>query len=343
MSFGGRIRFENIKNLIFVLSCLSTKSMDGSSVRPAENRITSESHNSTDKITRKESALPPKYDRTGHPSVRRIGPGRRRAFCLASLTLEASLELPLFLICMILVLHYSVVCRVSTEFSSKMAETAEQMALAAYTKVYDDSNHIIRGALSDTWAYSQVVPKAVDKDAVKNASFLLSSFLKENDRISLVLTYQVKSPFQILKVPLTVWVLKISIRGFTGREGQSGSGGPGKGSTDAGSQVYVTDNGRVYHTDPDCTHLKLTITKIPKSKLKTARNYKGARYKRCHYCGGKIKDGDSVYVNPYGDTYHTSISCSGLTRRINMVSKEDVAGMRECSDCAERRTKWQKK
>lgn len=341
MSFRGRIRSEKIT---YVLSSLSTLSTNGSSVRSAENGNTSHIRKAVEtadgnlNISRKDSALSPIENRAGYPSVRRIGPGRRRAFCLASLTVEAALEFPLFLLCIILVLHYSVVCRAGTEFSGKMAEAAEQMAMAAYTKVYDDSSHVIRAALSDSWAYSQVVPKAKDKGAVKNASFAFSSFLKDNDRISLVLTYQVRSPVSVIRIPHTIFVQKMTIRGWTGKDGTvSGDGSSSEDSSSAEANVYVTDSGRVYHTDPNCTHLKLTITQISKEQLKTVRNYKGARYKRCRRCGGKIKAGDTVFINPYGDAYHASASCPGLTRNVSTVPLKDVHGMHECSDCAKRR------
>jgi len=341
MSFRGRIRSG--KNS-YVLSSLSSLSVNGFSVRSAENSSTShiraakEAEDGNLTNPRKDSALSPNENRAGYPSIRRIGPGRRRAFCLASLTVEAALEFPLFLLCIILVLHYSIVCRAGTEFSGKMAEAAEQMAMAAYTKVYGDSSHVVRAALSDSLAYSQVVPKARDKGAVKNASFVFSSFLKENDRISLVLTYQVKPPVTVIRIPHTVFVQKMVIRGWTGKNGSTaGSSTASGGSLSPDTRVYVTDSGRVYHTDPNCTHLKLTITQISKAQLKTVRNYKGAKYKRCRHCGGRIKDGDQIFVNPYGDAYHTSASCPGLTRNVNTLTLKDIHGMHECSDCAKRR------
>lgn len=238
---------------------------------------------------------------------------------------------------MILVLHYSIVCRACSEFSGKMAQTAEQLALLSYSQVYDDSSHILRGALSDSYAHSQVISKAQDKDSVKNASFLLSSFLKEDSKISLVLTYQVKSPVSIISPPWTIFLQKMTIRGWTGKDGVPGEREGSSEDSGQGKEVYVTDSGSVYHTDPNCTHLKLTIESIPRSKLKTVRNYSGSKYKRCKYCGSMYPDSASVLVDPYGDTYHTSASCQGLKRTVNSVHLDDVSGMRECRDCARRR------
>lgn len=235
-----------------------------------------------------------------------------------------------------IVLHYGAVLRASAEFSGKMTETAEQMALLAYSKTYGDTGKVIRGALSDTWAYRQVVSKAADKGAVKNASFLHSSFLKENDRICLVLTYQVKSPFPIIRIPHTVFLQKLVIRGWVGKNGSKGADGK-SGESSASDQVYVTDTGSVYHTSADCTHLKLTLTKISQSQLKTARNYKGGKYRRCPRCRHLKGDDGTVIVNPYGDSYHTSASCPGLKRSVHSVHQSELSGMRECADCRKKR------
>ena len=237
---------------------------------------------------------------------------------------------------MILVLHYSVVCRAASEFSGRMAQTAEELALLSYSSAYEDSSHVLRGALSDAYALSQVAGKARDKDAVKNASFLLSSFLKEDSKISLVMTYRVRSPVSVITPPFTVFLQKMTIRGWTGRNGVSGEGSGGQGDASDKKEVYVTDSGSVYHTDPDCTHLKLTVTSIPRSGLKTARNLSGAKYRRCRYGGSMYPDSANVLVDPYGDTYHTSAACQGLKRTVNKVRLDELSGMRECSDCARR-------
>lgn len=342
MSFPGRIRSEQIS---YVLSCLSGKSKDDLPNHPSENLNTSAYHSCISStlsvrqtVKRKDCAHSPIKNRAGYPSIRRTGPGQRRTSCPASLTVEAALELPLLILCIIVALHFSIVCRASAEFSGKMAEAAEQMALVAYTKAYNDSNHVIRGALSDTWAYSQVIPKAKDKDAVKNASFLFSSYLSEEEKISLVLTYQVRSPAAVVPLPGTVFIQKMTIRGWTGKEGSSSEDGSDQGKNGkSGTKVYVTDHGTVYHTDPNCSHLKLDIHKISASDLKSARNISGARYKKCKYCGKLLKEGDFVYISPYGDAYHASASCPGLTRTLNTVDIEDVKGMRECHDCENRR------
>lgn len=345
MSFPGRIQSEL---QLCVLSPLSIPSTGGSSARQAENpdksaMLTPAAKNqcSCGSIqpthSGKENALSPTIKRSGFPSVRRVEPRRRRTSSPASLTVEAALELPLFFLCMMLILHLSVVFRAAAEFSGRMTQAAEQLSLFAYSRAYEDSNHLLRGALSDVWVHSQVIPKAADREAIQHPSFLLSSFLKEDSRISLVLTYQIKAPVSVIRLPWKVFVQKITIRGFTGRKGVSGEKG-GEDSVVETREVYVTDSGTVYHTDADCSHLKLTVAQITRPQLKTVRNYKGSIYKSCRYCGSKNPGSSTVLVNPYGDAWHTSSACPGLKRSIRTVHADDVHDLRECLDCAKRRT-----
>ena len=89
-------------------------------------------------LQRKDCVLSPhKAAATGHTPDKTGGRSRGRAFFLTSsakavLTAEAAIELPFFLICMVVVLHYCVVCRAAVEFSDGLCQTAEEMAIVAY-------------------------------------------------------------------------------------------------------------------------------------------------------------------------------------------------------------------
>jgi len=256
----------------------------------------------------------------------------RRASFLASLTAEAAIELPIFFLCIVIVLNYTAVFRTAGEFSNSLTQTAEEMAIVAYKDSYSDANQIIRGAISDTYAHAKVIDTISDPSSVKLASFINSSYMREGDRIRLVLTYQPRAKFSLIPLPLTFFVQKAVIRGWTGRLG------PGEAQADgsaSGQKVYVTEYGTVYHTDPNCTHINLTIMQVSKSELKRARNLSGGKYKHCKYCGRG--HGDCYYIDPYGDRYHTSLDCPGLTRTVSEVDIHDCAGMTECADCKKRR------
>ncbi|MDO4621354.1 MAG: hypothetical protein Q4B22_00180 [Eubacteriales bacterium] len=97
--------------------------------------------------------------------------------------------------------------------------------------------------------------------------------------------------------------------------------------------VYMTPNGSVYHTSTQCGSLALHIRRIPAEALSHERNASGGRYHACERCVGSGMTGSSVYVTEDGDRYHNAADCSGLTRTIRIVSREEAEGLRECSFC----------
>ncbi len=253
----------------------------------------------------------------------------------ASLTVEAALELPLFFLLCVIVLQYASVMRTACEFSGSLTTTAQEMAVVAYKKEYGDSNNVIRGALSDVWARSQVIDTAPDKEEVRLATFAGSSYMKNGDDIELVLTYQPKPKFALLSLPLTFFVQKAVVRGWTGRLGYSGENGGEDADPVRSNTVYVTDHGTVYHTNPDCSHLHVTIISITPDQLRNARNVSGHKYKKCPYCGNSGHGG--LYVDPYGTSYHTSLDCPGLKRSVHETSLDECGHMHECADCRKNR------
>lgn len=253
----------------------------------------------------------------------------------ASLTVEAALELPVFFILMAIVLQYACVMRTAAQYSGSLTTTAQEMALAAYKEQYSDANKIIRAALSDAWATSQVISTAADKDAVKNASFLNSSYLKGDEFIRLVLSYQPKPKYSLIQLPFTFFVQKAVVRGWVGKDGHSGRGNEDGEEDQSHRKVYVTEHGSVYHTNPGCSHLKVTIIPVSEKQLKAARNTSGSKYHKCPYCGNRSTG--QYYVDPYGTSYHTSVDCPSLKRTVHEMDMDECGHMHECKDCRKAR------
>ncbi len=252
----------------------------------------------------------------------------------ASLTVEAALELPIFFVLIAIVLQYACVMRTAAQFSGSLTTTAQEMAVAAYKEEYGDANNILRAALSDAWASAQVINTAEDRDSVRLASFLNSSYMKEGNLIKLVLSYQPKPKYSLITLPFTFFVQKAAVRGWVGKNGYSGRSrkkGTGNEEDEEVQTVLVTEHGSVYHTNPDCPHLKVTIIPISKSQLNSARNTDGEKYKRCPYCGNNLTG--NYYIDPCGNRWHTSVDCPALKRTVHEVDIDECGHMHECKDC----------
>lgn len=257
------------------------------------------------------------------------------SFHKASLTVEAALELPLFFVFIAIVLQYACVMRTAAQYSGSLTTTAQEMAIAAYKQEYGDANNIIRAALSDAWATSRVIDTAEDKNAVRNASFLNSSYLKDGNMIRLVLSYQPKPRYSLVSLPLAFFVQKAVVRGWVGKDGHSNRE-KNNGEENSNSRtVYVTEHGSVYHTNPGCSHLKVTVIPVSKSQLKDARNTNGGKYKKCPYCGNH--NTGQYYVDPYGNCWHTSMDCPSLKRTVHEVDVDECGHLHECKDCRKAR------
>lgn len=247
-----------------------------------------------------------------------------------SLTVEAAVVLPLFFLCMIVMLQFGIVMETAARFGSALSETGERMAINAYAIEHDSASSVVMGSMSALYARGKVMGKAGDTKAVRNVNFLLSSFGREDDLIDLIMTYQVRSLVGIVKIPSVFFVQRGCVREWTGRTGSGGADGQASPQTETRT-VYVAENGRVYHTDENCTHIRLSIRRVSRASLEGTRNAYGGRYHACEHCGGG--SGGEVYITSDGNRYHSSLHCSGLRRTVREISVEEVGNLRPCSRC----------
>ncbi|MCD8336782.1 MAG: hypothetical protein LUD18_05810 [Lachnospiraceae bacterium] len=243
--------------------------------------------------------------------------------------------MPVFLFCMITALQYCRAMETAVQFGTALAETGKTMAAAAYATTCTQETGTAAGtavsALSVVYAQSRVTGRTSDTSAVKNVNMVLSSLMQEDEMIDLVLTYQIKSPFGVINLPGTFFIQRASVRAWVGRVEDETAGEDETDGEEDAVMVYVTENGTVYHTTPECTYLKLSIFTIDQNTLSTLRNNSGEIYHACELCGADA--GEIVYATSEGNRYHSSLSCSGLKRTVTQVKLSDVGDMHVCSKC----------
>ena len=96
--------------------------------------------------------------------------------------------------------------------------------------------------------------------------------------------------------------------------------------------VYITETGTVYHEDPDCTYIRLSVREVSAEEAKKERNNEGERYVKCRVCG-RGKEPDTVYITDEGTGIHYRRDCSSLKRTVREVNLYDLKGYRPCSRC----------
>ena len=272
-----------------------------------------------------EAYFSPGYRRTGASFSLRRG----------SLTVEAALILPVFLFCMITMLQFVRVMESSVRLGSSLAETGKQMAVAAYLFENPDQakgkgTSLAVSALTAGAAHLQVRRRSGDLSSIQNDNLALSRFLGPEQEIDLVLTCQVKAPFRIIPVGHTLLIQRCWVRAWTGRPGSGGGAGRDE-EEHAGRTVFIAENASVYHDDPECTHLSLSIRPASRDQLTGLRNAYGGKYHACEKCGDHGEG--LIYITNEGDCYHTSLGCSGLKRTVSEVSIDEVPHLHACSRC----------
>ena len=247
-----------------------------------------------------------------------------------TLTVDAALVVPIVLFFMITVLQYALAMEASVCYGAALAEAGRQEAVQAYSVEGDaaGAGTVLR-QMSTGAIRSRVYAAAGNSHVAKNLRIEGGKMAGDSNVLELRMTYQVQKVAGVY-LPRITFLQKVRVRAWTGREGiyhvDGSTGTKGEGGT-----VYVAVTGKVYHTDPSCTHLKLSIREVNAQTVGQLRNKNGEKYHACERCHAEHVGG--VYITGEGNRYHSSLSCSGLKRTVEEVSLEDC-DLRPCRKCA---------
>ena len=119
-------------------------------------------------------------------------------------------------------------------------------------------------------------------------------------------------------------------RPFTGRKYKN----TGNENSEDNRIVFVTKNGKVYHTSNICSHIRLSVKAVDYSIVGGMRNKGGAKYYPCEYCARGGLSG-TVYITEDGNRIHKNKNCSGIKRTVISIKKSDAEarGYRPCERC----------
>ncbi len=213
-------------------------------------------------------------------------------FQKGSMTVEASCIIPLFLLCMAGFLMFG--------------------------------NHLLEAISVQT----QLAYEA-KMEAIQYSEYWWKNTKGEGQEIGSMISKEKKTEFsKIGFIGGFTWIQRFHVRTWTGRNPDLYWEWEGEGKET--ETVYIALNGEVYHTDPQCSHIHLSIRSILDSQLDQLRNDNGEKYHACELCGG---GSGSVYITDSGNRYHSSLKCSGLKRSILEIPLIQMEGLRPCSRC----------
>ena len=252
-----------------------------------------------------------------------------------SLTIEAALVLPLFLFLLVGILQLSRAVQTEGAVRTSLWEVGKRLSTYAYITEYGEEEGQVDklfGAGAMAYTYTAFLAhegkdywnQSMVSGGSSGFSFLLSTYLKDDGYLDLIVTYELRIPFPLTGDIYLPQVQRCRVRGWIGEK----DGTEGK-----EQMVYITESGTVYHLTKDCSHLTLTIQEISPGNLPQARNNSGGKYSPCEKCGKNPLQGKNYYITKEGDSFHTTRSCSGLKRTILMIPISQVGARSLCKRC----------
>lgn len=254
-------------------------------------------HKNKKNLKKRRLSLEPIIPRriTSQKSTKKISCGRavlyisKKVRYRASMTVEAAVIVPLFLIAMFTLISVIDVCRIHVIKQTEFRDQAKQVGTLAYgAESYMEDPYV---------------------DLYEVYPYALPISLLPNYKINLALRGRVHA-----------WI------GKTPSECEKDK------KRNSEDMVYVTDHQAVYHTNAGCSYLELSVYAVGKTHLSEARNDSGGRYACCEKCCGS-SEVTIYYITANGSHYHTSRSCSGLTRNVRLVPKSEVEHLSCCTRC----------
>lgn len=286
--------------------------------------------------------------RTVVPQAHSADSGRRAwsgTSCRASLTVEAALSLPIVIFAIVLLMMPFKILRATEQMQKVAEEISADVSRFAFTKkqiaegfpIADDTGILGSFAEAGTSVIlgEYAASKAKTAVADRNLTFvggLRTSCLLEDDCVSVVLDYHYKLPFvSLFGVDGIDQSVISSRRAWVGRDGAANA-------ADAEAEeeeewVWIGANPTRYHLNPECHYLSnhfLPATAVSSGKKQSLN---GKTYTACERCARNVAAGQTVYVLPAGDHFHTSQDCSALAAYVKKVQKSTVEHLGPCSYC----------
>ncbi len=271
--------------------------------------------------------------------------GRGEKCFRASITLEASMVLPLFIFFFVNIMVLFNIIKVQSDMEAALHQAGSEMSLMAFDLRFgEEAVGLSDGSGTGIDVIAGAAGVALARDKVKNylgdgiddscvtggfngINFMQSKVLLTGDNIDLVMDYKVHPIIPLIgfkDFPVEARYFGHAWTGYDTSFGLDTGENPDE-------MVYVTEYGEVYHRNIDCVHLRLKVESVNMKDLGHLRNNDGKIYYPCEVCGN-IGAGN-VFITGYGERYHSTVNCSGLKRKIYTVPLSEVGGRRPCSSC----------
>lgn len=253
----------------------------------------------------------------------------------ASLTLEASIVLPIFVMAIMVLIFYLQAIQMQVQIQKALFNQTVKTAGYAYYLSQADMQTEAEQFLETEYIKLNIIKELGDGFFSngyiingKNGLLLNLSNIKDEGVVDVALQYRMQVPFDIFGVGKLNFVARARCRTWDGKYSDiTGS---------QGNLVYVTPYGEVYHRSRECTYITNSINSCYYAVINEKRNLSGGIYYPCKRCAevNFIIDTQPIFYTDYGARYHLTALCANLKNNVFAIS-EDVAKekYRACSKC----------
>ena len=264
----------------------------------------------------------------------------------ASLTLEASLVLPLLIFASVCLMLPARIMMTERKMQAGLEAVGEELSQYAYLLDSVERGNLgsIPGAGEAALAFCQNAAAVAapiyaygktmdycDTARVSHVSMLGSSIREDGETLDLVMEYDISFPFPVLGLSSLHRTVRSRRRCWIGREGRYGA------DANAGDEdeqiVYVGKNSTRYHPDRSCHYLSNKLTAVAWESVSGKRNTDGSKYYPCASCAKNAGKGSTVYIMPSGGRYHTMQDCNAIMAYVRAVKLKEVKHLGTCSYC----------
>lgn len=267
-----------------------------------------------------------------------------------SLTVEATLILPIWLSVCMFFLYFFQIMLIQEKVNLGLWETAKEISQYSYILQEEDAQeqestdkaskttakHYVSGLLTGQRMKKYLSDEELQASCVNGGAggiIYVTQALQQEDEICLAASYSVEFPVFSFLVPKMHFVQQVKTRGFVGTTKIGQESGE-----EEDEIVYISkssNTSKVYHRSITCTHINLNISSVTFGQVGGLRNQNHGKYYPCEKCAKNksFGEGNTIYVAKDGNRYHSSLSCSGLTRNVEEVKLSTLTGYRPCQRC----------
>ncbi len=299
-----------------------------------------------------EIGIPP-YDQFS------VSPGRASYVTFgASITVEASLVMPLIIFAMVSLIQIMIFMNVQLKVQTTLYRQtmkaagysfAAEAVLEGLPGELSEDDHaevadIVKNGITELLIKHMVINELGDgffekpwisggKDGIQ---VIFSGSAGQKD-IDVILHYELRLMYNIFGIKSVPMIARAHLGKWTGvtripdEDSKSGD------TADDADRVYITRNGAVYHLYRDCTYLEIKLSSVNYSDVGKRRNASGGKYYPCSTCCKGQTVTQVVYISQYGDCYHTDSRCKSIYHNILEVAQKEVESRRLCSKCRDRK------